>query len=163
MTQYTPQTPQTTPTRQSRITQRAACVLSLLTLSCAALAQMSPVGTWRNIDDQTKEAKSEVVITDNAGVLTGKISKLLRKDAKQDAKCSECTDDRKDKAVIGLDIIRGVKKTEGKDVWEGGTIIDPENGKSYKLKLTPIDGGKQLEVRGYIAFFSRAQTWVRVQ
>lgn len=131
--------------------------------SFTAYAQMSPVGTWRSIDDETKEAKSEVVITENAGVLTGKISKLLRKDAKQDATCTECTDDRKGKAVIGLDIVRGVKKTEGKDVWEGGTIIDPENGKSYKLKLTPLDGGKKLEVRGYVAFFSRAQTWVRVQ
>jgi uncharacterized protein (DUF2147 family) len=144
-------------------TTKYYAALASLLVSTNALAQMSPVGTWRNIDDQTKEAKSEVIITDNAGVLTGKVSKLLRKDAKQDAKCTECTDDRKDKAVIGLDIIRGVKKTDGKDVWEGGTIIDPENGKSYKLKLTPIDGGKQLEVRGYIAFFSRAQTWVRVQ
>jgi uncharacterized protein (DUF2147 family) len=132
-------------------------------ISSAALAQLSPVGTWRSIDDATKEAKSEVVITEANGVLTGKISKLLRKEAKQDQVCTECADDRKGKAVIGLDIVRGAKKTEGKDVWEEGTILDPETGKIYKLKLTPLDGGKQLEVRGYIAFFSRAQTWVRVQ
>ncbi len=143
--------------------KHALITLFLSSASLTALAQMSPVGTWRSIDDETKEAKSEVVISDAGGVLTGKVSKLLRKDAKQDVKCTECTDDRKDKAVIGLDIIRGAKKTESKDVWEGGTIIDPENGKSYKLKLTPMEGGKTLEVRGYIAFFSRAQTWVRVQ
>jgi uncharacterized protein (DUF2147 family) len=132
-------------------------------LTTSAWAQMTPVGTWRSIDDDSKEAKSEVIITQNDGVLTGRVSKLLRKDAKQDAVCSECKDERKDKPIIGLDIIRGAKKTEGKDVWEGGTIIDPENGKSYKLKLTPLDSGKQLEVRGYIAFFSRGQVWVRVQ
>jgi uncharacterized protein (DUF2147 family) len=124
---------------------------------------MIPVGTWRSVDEATKEAKSEVVISDNGGVLSGKITKLLAKTANQDATCTECKDDRKDKAVLGLDIIRGAKKTDGKDVWEGGTIVDPENGKSYKLKLTPFDGGKQLEVRGYIGFFSRGQVWQRVQ
>jgi uncharacterized protein (DUF2147 family) len=135
-----------------------------LTLLCAtAAAQMSPVGTWRSIDEDTKEAKSEVVITDNGGVLTGRVSKLLRKDAKQDAVCSECTDDRKDKPVIGLDIIRGVKKVDGQDVWQNGKIMDPESGKNYNLRLTPIDGGAKLQVRGSVLFISRTQTWQRVQ
>ena len=65
--------------------------------------------------------------------------------------------------MLGLEIIRGAKKVEGKDVWEGGKILDPDNGKEYTLRLTPIEGGKKLEVRGYIAFFYRNQTWVRVQ
>jgi uncharacterized protein (DUF2147 family) len=137
--------------------------LCLAALSATALAQMSPVGTWRSIDEETKEAKSEVVISDNGGVLTGKITKLLRKEAKQDAVCVECKDDRKDKAIIGMDIIRGAKKADGKDVWEGGKIMDPEGGKEYTLRLTPIEGGKKLEVRGSVLFISRTQTWVRVQ
>ena len=128
--------------------------------SASAVAQMSPVGVWNSVDDKTKELKSEIVITENAGVLTGKVSKLLRKDAKQDAVCNECTDDRKDKPMIGLEIIRGAKKADGKDVWEDGKILDPENGKTYNLRLTPIDGGAKLEVRGSIAFFGRTQTWV---
>ncbi len=143
--------------------KKAITALGLTLLSLTAFAQMSPVGTWRSVDENTKEAKSEVMITDNGGVLSGKIVKLLSKTANQDAVCTECTDDRKGKAVLGMDIIRGAKKTADKEVWEGGTIVDPENGKSYKLKLTPLDGGKQLEVRGYIAFFSRAQVWQRVQ
>jgi uncharacterized protein (DUF2147 family) len=96
-------------------------------------------------------------------VLNGKVTKLLRKDAKQDAFCVECTDDRKGKPMLGLEIIRGAKKVDGKDVWEDGKILDPENGKSYNLRLTPIDGGKKLEVRGSIGPFGRTQTWVRAQ
>jgi uncharacterized protein (DUF2147 family) len=134
-----------------------------LFLSSAAFAQMSPVGTWNSIDDKTKELKSEIVISDAAGVLSGKVTKLLRKDVDQKAVCDKCTDDRKDKAIIGLEIIRGAKKTEGKDVWEDGKILDPENGKNYTLRLTPIEGGKKLEVRGSVMGIGRTQTWVRVQ
>ena len=129
----------------------------------ASFAQMTPVGTWQTLDDKTKEAKSEVVITETAGVLSGKIVKLLRKEAKQDAVCDECTDDRKGKPVLGMEIIRGVKKVDGKDVWEDGKVLDPENGKTYSAKLTPIEGGKKLEMRGSIGPFGRTQTWVRVQ
>jgi hypothetical protein len=94
-------------------------------------------------------------------VLTGKVTKLLRKGAKQDAICDKCTDDRKDKPVLGLEIIRGAKKADGKEVWEDGKILDPEKGANYSLRLTPIDGGKKLEVRGYIGvWFGRTQTWV---
>ncbi|HQX61098.1 MAG: DUF2147 domain-containing protein [Rhodoferax sp.] len=140
-------------------------VASVLLLSSAAvaLAQMSPVGTWNTIDDETKEIKSEVQIVDNAGVLSGKVTKLLRKGAKQDAICDKCTDDRKDKPVLGLEIIRGAKKADGKEVWEDGKILDPEKGANYSLRLTPIDGGKKLEVRGSVFGIGRTQTWVRAQ
>ena len=136
---------------------------ALLFASGMVLAQMTPVGTWHTIDDETKEVKSEVQIADNGGVLSGKVTKLLRKGAKQDAVCDKCTDDRKDKPVLGLEIIRGAKKAEGKDVWEDGKILDPEKGATYTLRLTPIDGGKKLEVRGSVFGIGRTQTWVRVQ
>ena len=71
--------------------------------------------------------------------------------------CDECTDDRKGKPLVGLEIIRGAKKAEGKDVWEDGKILDPENGKNYTLRLTPIDGGKKLEVRGSACSASAAR------
>jgi len=138
----------------------AAFLISALALP--VLAQMTPVGVWRTVDDKTGEVSSEVRISDNAGALSGRIEKLLRKDAKQDDVCDKCADDRKNKPVLGLEIIRGGKKVEGKDLWEGGKILDPDNGKDYTLRLTPIDGGKQLQVRGYIAFFYRTQIWTRV-
>ncbi len=143
--------------------QRTVLAALTLTTSGFVFAQMSPVGTWNTIDDITKIIKSEIVITETSGVLSGKVTKLLRKDVDQKAVCKECTDDRKDKPIVGLEIIRGAKKAEGKDVWEDGKILDPENGKNYTLRLTPIEGGKKLEVRGSVFGIGRTQTWVRVQ
>ena len=136
-----------------------ACAVALPALA----AEMSPVGLWRTTDEKTGEAKSEVRIVDNAGVVSGKVEKLLRKGADPKAVCSQCSDDRKDQPLVGLEIIRGAKKAESKTVWEDGKILDPENGSSYSLKLTPVDAGNKLEVRGSIGPFGRTQTWTRVE
>jgi uncharacterized protein (DUF2147 family) len=129
----------------------------------AAWAQPTPVGLWRNVDDKTGEAKAEIRIAESGGTLNGQIVKRLAKDAKPDAVCDECKDDRKGKPVDGLEIIRGARKAEGENVWNGGKILDPENGREYTLRMTPIDGGRKLEVRGSIGPFGRTQTWQRVQ
>jgi len=121
------------------------------------------VGLWKSVDDKSGEAKSEIRVAENDGVVTGRIEQILRKGADPAATCTECSDDRKGQPLKGLEIIRGAKKAEGKDVWEGGKILDPENGKTYTLRLTPIEGGAKLEVRGSIGPFGRTQTWVRVQ
>jgi uncharacterized protein (DUF2147 family) len=139
----------------------SAILLTAITLP--AFAQMSPVGLWRNVDDKTGEAKAEVRITETPNGLVGKLEKRLSKDAKPDDVCKECSDDRKGQPMLGLEIIRGGKKAEGKDVWEDGKIMDPENGRNYGLRLTPIEGGKRLEVRGSIGPFGRTQTWTRIQ
>lgn len=132
-------------------------------VSVSAMAQMSPVGVWQTIDDKDGAVKSEIRIVENAGVVSGKVDKILDPKAKQDDKCVECTDERKDQPILGMEILRGLKKTEGKDVWEGGSILDPKNGKVYKATVTPIEGGKKLQMRGYIGFFYRTQIWNRVQ
>jgi len=135
--------------------------LSLALASVGAIAQISPTGTWRSVDDKTGEAKAEIRIVDDGGALKGRIEKTLRAGAA--ARCDECTDERKGQPMAGLEIIRGGRKAEGKDVWEGGKILDPENGKEYRASFTPIDGGSKLEVRGYLGPFWRTQTWQRVQ
>ena len=135
----------------------------LLLAGGLAAAQMTPVGTWRSIDDETRQPKAQIAITDSGGVLTGRIEKLLRPGADPHGVCDRCTDDRKDKPMVGLEIIRGAKKAEGKEVWEGGRILDPEKGSTYALRLTPIEGGAKLEVRGSVLGIGRTQTWVRVQ
>ncbi len=132
-------------------------------IAASAMAQNTPVGKWHTIDDKTKEIKSEITITETGGVLNGKVSKLLRKETKQDAVCEECKDARKGQPMLGLEIIRGAKKEDSEAVWTGGKILDPENGKEYTLKLTPEEGGKKLAVRGSIGPFGRTQTWVRVE
>ncbi|GHD04760.1 hypothetical protein GCM10007320_65990 [Pseudorhodoferax aquiterrae] len=135
--------------------------LTLLLCGLAAQAQMTPVGRWQSVDDKTGEAKAQMQISEQAGQLSGRIEKLLRKEADPQARCTECSDDRKDQPLVGLEIIRGARKAEGKEVWEGGKILDPESGKVYTLRLTPIEGGAKLEVRGSIGPFWRTQTWVR--
>ena len=141
----------------------AAAALTLF--AGAALAQATPVGVWKTIDDKTKAERAQIRITENNGVLSGKIEKLLAPDAKPDAVCDKCSDDRKDKPVVGMEILRGVKKDGDDAVWAGGTILDAGEGKVYKVRLTPADGGKKLEVRGYVGMpmLGRTQTWIRIE
>ena len=142
---------------------RVTMALVLGVSSIGAMAQMSPVGLWKTISDKDGSVTSEVRIVDTAGVVTGKIERRLDPKAKPEDTCTECSDDRKNKPIVGLEIIRGAKKAGTNDVWEGGKILDPANGKNYTLKLTPIEGGKKLEVRGSVFGIGRTQTWVRAQ
>lgn len=135
-------------------------------LSLTAHAQMSPVGLWRSIDDATQQAKAEIRIVQSPnGGLSGVVERSLATTPSPEPNCTLCTDDRKGQPKIGMEIIRGGQQSDGKAVWEGGKILDPENGKNYSLRLTPIDGGKKLEVRGFIGapLLGRTQTWIRVQ
>jgi uncharacterized protein (DUF2147 family) len=131
----------------------------------SASAQNTPVGVWKTIDDKTKTERAQIRIGEAGGVLTGKLEKLLGADAKPDSVCDKCSDDRKDKAIVGMDIIRGVKKAEADNTWDGGTILDAAEGKVYKVRLQMGEGGKKLEVRGYIGapLLGRTQTWIRVE
>jgi len=138
--------------------------LSLLLAAAAplALAQATPAGLWRTVDDETQQAKSHVRLVEAGGVLVGRIEKLLDP-ASHDAKCDKCSDARKGQPVLGMTIVEGAKKNVAEPYWDGGTILDPNNGKTYKLRLTPKDGGKLLEVRGFLGPFYRNQTWIRIE
>ena len=146
--------------------KKIVLLTAFTTLGALAQAQMTPVGVWHSIDDATNKPKAVIRISTNAsGALSGVVEKALNPDPKAEPNCVKCTDDRKDKPKVGMEIIRGGKKVEGKDVWEEGKILDPENGTEYRLRLTPIEGGKKLEVRGYVGtpMLGRTQTWVRVE
>ena len=143
---------------------KIALTIAAFVVHTAALAQATPVGLWKTIDDETKKEKSLVRISDGNGVLSGRIEKLLDPTAKQNDVCDKCSDERKGKPIVGLNIIRNAKPDgDDKSVWTGGEILDPNNGKTYRLRLKPNDGGKTLEVRGYIGPFFRNQTWIRVE
>lgn len=140
----------------------AACVA--FAFPAAAMAQATPVGLWKTIDDKTGKERSLIRIAESAGVLTGRIEKSLDPDSDKSAVCDKCTDERKGKPLIGMAIIRNVKQNgDDKAIWDGGDIVDPDNGKTYRLRLKPLEGGKQLEVRGYFGPFFRNQTWIRVE
>lgn len=137
--------------------------LSLMLAAGAALAQATPVGLWKTIDDDGKTEKSLVRISEAGGLVSGKIEKIFEV-AKQNEVCEKCSDERKNQPVQGMTIIRSAKKGDD-GVWTGGDILDPTNGKVYRLNLKPVDGGKRLEVRGYIGMpmLGRTQTWLRVE
>jgi uncharacterized protein (DUF2147 family) len=137
-----------------------ACAAMFGLLSHVALADNTPVGTWKNIDDVTHQAKALIQITQDAnGELSGKIVKLLLHPG---AVCDNCDGDLKGKPDLGMTILWGLKQ-DG-DSWTGGKILDPDSGKVYSAKMTPKDGGKKLEVRGFIGFslLGRSQIWERI-
>lgn len=123
----------------------------------ASAQRTSPIGKWKTVDDNTGKTKSVVEVYEKGGKLFGKILDLIDPD-EPDPKCEECDEDdpRHMKPIVGLEIIRNMEKDD--DKWEDGDILDPENGKVYRCKLWVEDGN--LQVRGYIAFLYRTQTWL---
>jgi len=141
---------------------KATLIASILAAPLAWAQDGSPVGLWKTIDDSSGKPTALIRITENQGVLTGKIEKLFRApDEDQNPKCVACTDVRKDQPIVGMTIVSGLKK-DG-DEYKGGEILDPKNGKVYKSKLTVREGGKKVEVRGYVGMpmFGRSQVWLR--
>ena len=137
---------------------------TLALAACGAWAQSSPAGLWKTIDDNTKKERSLVRISEAGGVYTGRIEKGLDPASDASAVCDKCTDDRKGKPLIGMVLIRNIKQNaDDKDIFDGGDITDPDNGKVYRLRLKPLDEGRKLEVRGFIGPFYRNQTWQRVE
>lgn len=143
-------------------TSRLCLSLLAAVLSAAAFAEvLSPVGAWTTIDDETKQPKSVVRIVEKDGVYSGRVEKIFDP-AKQDSKCDECADDdpRKGKPVVGMTILTNLRQN-GDNVYAGGTVLDPANGKTYNAKVTVIEGGRKLEMRGSVLFIGRTQTWIR--
>ena len=142
----------------------ALVVAAGLSIAAAgACAQATPAGLWKTIDDNTKKEKSLVRIVESGGVYTGRVEKILDTTAPPDAVCKDCTDERKDKPVLGLTILRNLKQSADGEWWEGGDVTDPNNGKTYKARVRTIEDGKKLQMRGYVGPFFRTQTWIRVE
>jgi len=128
----------------------------------APVASDTPVGTWTQVDDETGRPKSIIEISEAPdGTLQGVVKQVLFSEQGPHPVCDKCEGERYNKPVEGMTIMWGVKK-DG-DVWDGGQILDPHNGKTYKVKLQLTDGGRKLDVHGYIgiSLFGRSQVWVR--
>lgn len=137
-----------------------SALLCLLPLT--ALAQNTPLGRWRSIDDATGKSKAVIEVSEAGnGTLSAKIVQLIDTSNGPNPLCDDCTGARHNKPILGMTIAWGLKP-EGK-VWAGGRILDPENGKEYAVKMTPIAGGRKLEVRGFLGFslLGRTQVWLR--
>lgn len=140
-------------------------LLAFLLIPASALAQQAtPIGKWRTIDDVTGKPKSIVQIylaTD--GSVQAKVLQVLNSDKGPNPLCDACTGKNHNQPVVGMVIAWGLRR-DG-DRWEGGRIMDPNNGKVYSARMTPAKDGQTLEVRGYLGFslLGRNQTWHRVE
>jgi uncharacterized protein (DUF2147 family) len=136
----------------------------LMCLAGGALAEDSPVGRWRTIDDKTGKERSIIVVQEANGELSGVVEQIFSQpDDDPQHLCKECSGERKNKSVIGMTILWGLKRKG--DEWGGGEILDPKNGKIYRCKMTLAEGGTKLNVRGFIgvSLLGRTQTWLREQ
>ena len=131
--------------------------ISLITL---LPAQADIFGVWKAIDDKDGLPSSHLEIYKVGDKAHAKVVKLY--DQPEDILCEPCKGDKYNQPVLGMEILWGMKGSGGK--WSGGRIMDPENGKDYKCKITLKDDGS-LDVRGYIGIpaLGRTQTWYRVE
>jgi uncharacterized protein (DUF2147 family) len=132
-------------------------------LTGGPLRAESPVGLWRTMDEATGKARSLVRIVENAGVVSGRIEQIFDPDPGWDGRCAQCRDERKDQPVVGMLILTNLRLVG--DEYAGGEILDPENGNVYRCRLRVVEGGRRLEVRGYIgiSLIGRTQVWRRDQ
>jgi uncharacterized protein (DUF2147 family) len=140
-------------------------ILALLVpvvLPLSAIAQDSPTGRWRTIDDATGKPKSIVEIyATKDGRYAGKVVEILDLKDGPDPLCDQCKGANRDKPIKGMVILWGLQP-DGDGKWSGGHVLDPENGKTYKSKLALRDGST-LEMSGCIAFLCRTQAWSRAR
>jgi uncharacterized protein (DUF2147 family) len=135
--------------------------ICIFLLSCLSLQAQTIIGKWKSFDDKTGELKSIVEIFERGSKIYGRIIKTFPKPgADADPICTKCPtdDDRFNKKVIGMEIIKEMTKDD--DEYEGGSILDPEVGKVYRCKIWLEK--EELKVRGYLGPFYRTQTWQRV-
>lgn len=142
-------------------------MFAVLLFSVSVKAENTITGTWKTISDEGADkgkAKSHVKIFEKDGVYFAKVTKLLLKP--QDTLCDKCEGDLKNKPVVGMIFLQDMKKTGNVDdefgeEYAGGTIMDPDNGKTYKCKMWVQSD--VLTSRGYIGFLYRTQQWFRVK
>lgn len=132
-------------------------MLFIVTLSSTTNGQ-TIIGQWETYDDITNEKKAVIEVYQTNNLYFAKIVKSFI--GEKNAICETCKGTKKDTPIIGLVIIENIKK-DGNE-FNGGSILDPENGKTYKCYLKLINTNK-LKVRGYLGFslFGRTQYWIR--
>ena len=133
-----------------------------LNLVPAGATEPTAAGLWQNLNE-AGEPDGWFFIFERNGTYEGVIAKMFLKSGEDpNARCTRCTDDRKDKPWLGIPLIRGMKQ-QGLN-YEGGSILDPRDGKIYQALMRVSPDGQVLTVRGFLGFalFGQDQTWNRL-
>jgi len=115
------------------------------------------IGVWLN---QVKDAKIEIY--KNNGKYHGKVVWIKSPNDKNGIPIKDANNPKQNlrsKAIFNLVIIKNLIYNEGE--WSGGTIYDPNNGKTYECTFW-FENNK-LMLRGYIGWFYETKTWTRVK
>jgi len=133
--------------------------LILLIITSITNAQ-SIIGEWETFDDKTKEKKSIVEIYKEGDTYFGKILETFTGETNE--VCNQCIGEKYNQPIIGLVIIENL--IQDVDEYNSGSILDPENGETYKCYLE-LETNNKLKVRGFIgvSLFGRTQYWTRKQ
>jgi uncharacterized protein (DUF2147 family) len=134
-------------------------LFGLLLICHLGFSQNDILGRWKTVDDNSGHERSIVEIFKKGNNIVGKVTQIYPQPGEPpDPVCEECEeeDDRYNKKIVGMEIIRGMKLINNE--LSGGNILDPENGKVYRCKIW-LEGNR-LKVRGYLGPFYRTQTWL---
>jgi uncharacterized protein (DUF2147 family) len=137
---------------------RLALLAGLIIASGGALAAGAPItGQWLEIDEDTKAPDAQIEIREKEGVFSAVIVKLFPAPGESAAAiCDKCTDARRNQPLVGMTVIEGARRKGA--VYDGGTILDPETGRTYSVMLSPSDDGRELSVTGYIGVPALGET-----
>jgi uncharacterized protein (DUF2147 family) len=144
-----------------KLIKTALIFSSLLMFSLNLFADQTAAGLWKSIDDKTGKPRSLIRVSESNGEFSAVVEKGLLATDTGDAVCDKCEGARKNQKIIGMTIMEGMKQKG--NTYQGGMILDPDNGNTYKCKMKLDETGQKLEVRGFIgvSLFGRSQTWSR--